>query len=378
MIKTERRLFSQLRKVIVPGLPPRLISMLILCLGMALPAIAQKPNAEFRQQGLSGNPVIEGWYADPEAIVYGDEYWIYPTFSDGYGESDHPLDEAQLTPRQKLAINKQYLKQTFLDAFSSKDLVHWEKHPRVLDVRNVTWAEYALWAPSVIHANDQYYLFFGANDIQSERESGGIGVATAETPSGPFADALGKPLIDKFHNGAQPIDQFVFRDDDGQHYLFYGGWRHCNVVRLSPDLLSLSPFPDGTVFKEITPSNYVEGPFVFKRQGRYYLMWSEGGWGGPDYSVAYGMADSPLGPFERIGKILRQDPGVATGAGHHSVIPVREADTWYIVYHRRPLGTRDGNHRETCIDYMHFNEDGTIRPVKITFEGVKAQTLQTN
>ena len=324
---------------------------------------------------LSGNPVIEGWYADPEAIVYGDEYWIYPTYSDDYGDSRQIIDEAALTPRQKLAINKQYLKQTFLDAFSSKDLVHWKKHPRVLEIKNVKWAEFALWAPSVIHANGKYYLFFGANDIQSDREEGGIGVATSDRPEGPFVDAIGKPLINKFHNGAQPIDQFVFRDDDGQHYLFYGGWRHCNVVRLSADLLSLVPFADGTMFKEITPERYVEGPFMFKRNGKYYLMWSEGGWQGPDYSVAYAMADSPLGPFARIGKILQQDPQVATGAGHHSVIPVPGSDRWYIVYHRRPLGTRNGNHREVCIDPMQFNPDGTIQPVKITKEGVKARPL---
>jgi beta-xylosidase len=129
------------------------------------------------------------------------------------------------------------------------------------------------------------------------------------------------------------------------------------------------------VFRDITPANYVEGPFVFKRNGKYYLMWSEGGWGGPNYSVAYAIGDSPTGPFSRIGKVLQQDPGVATGAGHHSVIPVPGSDTWYIVYHRRPLGTTNGNHREVCIDAMHFNPDGTIQPVKITFEGVKAKPL---
>jgi beta-xylosidase len=312
---------------------------------------AQKSNAELKQKGMSGNPVFEGWYADPEAIVYGDEYWIYPTYSD------------------------KYEKQTFLDAFSSKDLVHWKKHPRVLDVENVKWAKYAVWAPSVIHANNKYYLFFGANDIQSNNDTGGIGVATADKPSGPFVDALGKPLIEKFINGAQPIDQFVFHDDDGQYYLYYGGWRHCNVVKLSSDLLSVTPFPDGTTYKEITPTNYVEGPFVFKRQGKYYLMWSEGGWGGPHYCVAYAMADSPLGPFKRIDVILKQNAKVATGAGHHSVIPVPGSDTWYIVYHRRPLSETDPNHRVVCIDSMHFNEDGTIKPVEITFEGVKARTI---
>jgi hypothetical protein len=357
-----------------PGRRGAAILLLALAAGAMASDVAQKPDAALKQRGLSGNPVLEGWYADPEAIVYGRQYWIYPTYSDDYPVA-RVLDESRLTSRQKRAINKQYLKQTFFDAFSSDDLVHWRKHPRVMDVSDVKWAGFALWAPSAIKADGKFYLFFAANDIQSDQEEGGIGVAVADRPEGPFKDALGRPLIDKFHNGAQPIDPFVFRDDDGQHYMYYGGWRHCNVVRLTPDLLGLTPFPDGTVYKDITPEHYVEGPFVFTRQGKYYLMWSEGGWQGPDYSVAYAIGDTPTGPFARVGKVLQQDPSVATGAGHHSVLPVPGSDTWYIVYHRRPLGTKNGNHREVCIDEMRFNPDGTIRPVTITFDGVKARTL---
>lgn len=349
--------------------------VLAVALGALDTAVAQRPDTSLKAQGQSGNPIFEGWYADPEALVYGREYWIYPTWSDDF-PTPQPLDEGRLTLRQKRAINPQYLKQTFMDAFSSEDLVHWTKHPRVLDVAHIPWAEFALWAPSAIQANGRYYLFFAANDIQSDQEEGGIGVAVADRPGGPFRDALGKPLIGRFHNGAQPIDPFVFRDDDGQHYLYYGGWRRCNVVRLAPDLLSLQPFADGSVFRDITPEHYVEGPFVFKRGGRYYLMWSEGGWQGPNYSVAYAIGASPTGPFVRIGKILQQDPTVATGAGHHSVIPIPGSDTWYIVYHRRPLGTANGNHREVCIDEMRFNADGTIQPVRITMAGVKARTLK--
>jgi beta-xylosidase len=132
------------------------------------------------------------------------------------------------------------------------------------------------------------------------------------------------------------------------------------------------PFADGSTFKEITPDKYVEGPFMFMRNGKYYFMWSEGGWTGPDYSVAYAVADSPTGPFKRVGKILQQDSTVATGAGHHSVIKVPGKDKWFIVYHRRPLGETDRNHRVTCIDEMHFDKDGNILPVKITFKGVSA------
>ena len=295
----------------------------------------------------SGNPLFEGWYADPEGVVFGDEYWIFPTWSAPYDE------------------------QTFLDAFSSKDLVRWTKHPRIVSTDEIRWIRRAMWAPAAIHANGKYYLFFSGNDIQNNDETGGIGVAVSDRPEGPYRDALGRPLIDRIVHGAQPIDQFVFRDDDGEYYMYYGGWGHCNMVRLAPDLLSVIPFEDGETFKEITPENYVEGPFMLKRQGKYYFMWSEGGWGGPDYSVAYAIADSPFGPFERIGKILQQDPEVATGAGHHSVIRIPGKDEWYIVYHRRPLGDTDMNHRQTCIDRMEFDDDGFIKPVKITFGGIE-------
>jgi hypothetical protein len=92
--------------------------------------------------------------------------------------------------------------------------------------------------------------------------------------------------------------------------------------------------------------------------------------------VAYAIGDSPFGPFKRIGKILQQDPKIATGEGHHSVINLPGTDDWYIAYHRRPLTTKDGNHRETCINRMYFDENGLILPVKITKEGVERRMLK--
>ena len=115
---------------------------------------------------------------------------------------------------------------------------------------------------------------------------------------------------------------------------------------------------------------------MFEREGKYYFMWWEGGWTGPDYSVAYAVADNPFGPFKREAKILQQDPSIARGAGHHSVIRSPNTGKWYIVYHRRPLSETDGNSRETCIDEMYFESDGKIRPVKITFEGVEADPIR--
>ena len=299
--------------------------------------------ATAQEKTVSVNPIVKGWYADPEGVVFNGEYWIYPTYSALYED------------------------QTFMDAFSSKDLINWTKHPRVIDKKNVAWANRAMWAPAVIEKDGKYYMYFGANDIQNNNETGGIGVAVADNPAGPFKDALGHPLIGKIINGAQPIDQFVFRDDDGSYYMYYGGWGHCNVVRMGDDLTSIVPFADGTTYKEVTPQNYVEGPFMLKHDGKYYFMWSEGGWGGPDYCVAYAIADSPLGPFRRVGKILQQDPKVATGAGHHSVIQVPGRDEFYIVYHRRPLDETGRDSRVICVDKMEFGKDGLTKPAKMTF-----------
>jgi beta-xylosidase len=311
---------------------------------LALTLIGQQP-------ATSGNPVFPGWYADPEAHVFANEYWIYPTYSAPYDQ------------------------QTFMDAFSSRDLVTWTKHPKILDMADVAWAKRAMWAPSIVEKDGWYYLFFGANDIQNDQQVGGIGVARARTPEGPFKDYLGKPLIDRFHNGAQPIDQNVFRDRDGTYYIVYGGWRHCNIARLKDDFTGVVPFPDGTTFKEITPQGYVEGAYMLQKDGKYYFMWSEGGWTGPNYAVAYAVGSSPFGPFERVGKILQQDPAVATGAGHHSVLHSERSGKWYIVYHRRPLGDTDRNHRVVCIDELAFDDRGMILPVKITAAGVTADPL---
>ena len=320
----------------------------------------------------AANPIVPGWYADPEIRIFAGRYWIYPTYSDDHGKpgvSPH-FSAAQRARRRNKVVHPSYLKQTFFDAFSSPDLVHWTKHSHVLDVANIKWAAYAVWAPSAIHLNGKYYLFFGANDIQNDKQTGGIGLAVSDKPGGPFKDALGHPLIAAFHNRAQPIDPFVFKDDDGQVYLYYGGWGHCNVVRLSADLKSIEPYSDGSTWKEITPPGYAEGSFVIKRHDVYYLMWSEGDWTGPDYRVAYAMGKSPLGPFTPKGTILAQDFHIANGAGHHSVVNVPGTNDWYIVYHRRPLGDDNGDHRQLAIDRMTFNADGTIKPVVMTNTGV--------
>ncbi len=300
------------------------------------------------------NPVIDGWYADPEGVILDKKYWIYPTFS------------------------ARYEQQVFLDAFSSTDMVTWKKHPRVVDTSTIKWAKIAMWAPSIVQKGKQYFLFFSANDIQSKERNGqandtlgGIGIAVADNPSGPFKDYLGKPLINQFYNNAQPIDQCVFKDKDGQYYIIYGGWGRCNVAKLNKNFTALIPFSDSMLVKEITPKGYVEGPTMFIRNGKYYLMWSEGGWTNGTYKVAYAVSDNVLGPFERKATILEADSAIATGAGHHSVINIPNTNEWYIVYHRRPIPNLDRDHRVVCIDKLFFHTDGSINNVQMTFNGVK-------
>ena len=312
-----------------------------------------------------GNPILPGWYADPQIRQFGDTYWIFPTYS-------HDFDE-----------------QTFFDAFSSKDLKTWTRHEKVLDVKDVTWGHYAFWAPDAVEKDGKYYLFFGANGARpvenkitrdqkvlrdmsvltpqpfGHREYGGIGVAVADRPEGPYRDLIGKPLVDQFWNGAQPIDQYVF-NYEGDWYMAYGGWGRCNLVKLAPDFKSLVPFKDGKLWRSITPKDYVEGSVIFERKGIWYFMYSGGSWVNDSYCVNYSTASTPFGPYTFKGKVLSSQRPLATGAGHHSVLNVRGTDDWYICYHRRPIPNESIHHRVTCLDRLRFDEKGNILPVVMT------------
>ncbi|RWA10471.1 hypothetical protein EKO27_g4638 [Xylaria grammica] len=292
----------------------------------------------------AGNPFVEGWYRDPGSATYDGVFWVYAAPSSASED------------------------QTYIDSFSSPDLIHWTKHPNVLTIANVAWATKALRAPVPISRNGKYYLYFSANDIEEDNTGvvGGIGVAVADKPEGPYVDAIGKPLIGGYHNGAQPTDPDVFVDDaDGKVYIYYGGHSHANVAILDEDMTSIGVFDNGTAFKEISPKNYGEGSKIIKRSGIYYFMWSEGGQASPDYCVSYAMADNPLGPFDRLGKILQRDSAVAQEIGHHSVIHVPDTDVWYMLYHRQPLSQSEENHRIIAYDRIYFNGDGTIQPVNM-------------
>ncbi|MET8946582.1 family 43 glycosylhydrolase [Streptomyces sp. NPDC004542] len=288
------------------------------------------------------SPILPGLNADPDVHYLDGEYWIYPT-TDGF----------------------QGWSGTSFTAYSSKDLVHWKDHGVILDLGpDVSWADKNAWAPAVAERDGRYYLYFCAEQQ--------IGVAVADSPAGPFGDALGKPLVAKGRLAGQMIDPAVFTDDDGQAYLYWGNG-HAYVVPLNGDMTSYDP----AKVKDITTGDFREGSFVIKRNGTYYFMWSEDDTRSENYHVAYATGPSPLGPWTERGTILSKRPEYGILAtGHHSVVNVPGTDDWYIVYHRFALNGPgkaggDGTHRETTIDRMRFAADGTIEPVLPTLESVR-------
>ncbi len=285
------------------------------------------------------NKIASGWHADPEGRIYEGKYFIYATRSDVF--------EKQLN----------------LDAYSSIDGKTWQKHESIIDMSGFPYAKKAVWAPTIIDKNGKYYLIFAINDIKTDEQPGGLEIAVSDKPEGPFKTLIGKTLIDKIINGAQPIDAHLFKDDDGTVYLYYGGWGRCNVCKMSDDMTHIVPFDDGELYKEITPPDYREGPCMFKRNGKYYFSWSRGNWTDDTYGVCYDVTDSPIGPFENGELILSTDMSVAKGPGHHGYF--EDGENWFIVYHRRPLDETDCNSRMLCIDKMVFCGD-KIEKIKMT------------
>ena len=290
------------------------------------------------------NPIAEGYYADPEARFYEGKYYIYVTRS-----------------------HTNYKEQMNLDAFSSDDLIHWEKHSGIIDMSGYPHIYRAVWAPTIIEKNGKYYLIFASNDIQSNEEVGGLEIAVSDSPAGPFVNHTGKILIDRFIHGAQPIDAHLFKDDDGTIYLYYGGWGHCNLAIMNEEMNGFVPHEDGSIFKSVTPDNYVEGPCMLKRGEKYYFMWSAGGWTNGTYRVNTCIADKPWGPFTEASTILSTgDSTIATGPGHNGFLYLPEDDQYLMVYHRHKPHIQDGNARFLCIDRMDLDKEGNILPVVMT------------
>lgn len=280
--------------------------------------------------------VLPGVYADPHITVFNNKFYIYPT-TDG---------------------TKGWLSTQFT-CWSSNNLTNWKNEGVILDLpKDLSWAKERAWAPAMAQKNNKYYFYYSA-DVN-------IGVAVADKPTGPFHDPIYMPLIKKGTKRGQMIDPMVLVDDDGSAYMYWGQGQ-CNIVKLNADMVSC----DTAKIMSFKPAGYNEGPFVFKRKGVYYLMWSEFDTRDPRYSIAYATATSPMGPYVKaVGYPVLKGKGVVKGAGHHSVVNVPGTDDWYIAYHRFKIPGGDGYNRETCISPMRFDSEGHILPVDV-FEKLK-------
>jgi hypothetical protein len=306
------------------------------------------------------NPVLEGYYADPD-ILYAEKtgkFYIYPT-TDGFTNWTG----------------------TYFKAFSSPDLINWKDEGVILDLpKDVSWAKRNAWAPCIIEkkigASYKYFYYFTAAQK--------IGVAVSDNPTGPFVDA-GKPLVDKQPDGitrGQVIDPDVFTDPKtGKTYLYWGNGFMAGA-ELSDDMLSLKP---GTLTVLKPGATFREGTHVLYRNGLYYFMWSEDDTRSENYKVRYGTSDSPLGEISipRNNLVIAKDTAAGIYAtGHHSSIQIPGKDEWYIVYHRFAypngikMGRAAGYNREVCIDKLEFNADGSIKQTTPTHKGIAAVRLR--
>lgn len=305
---------------------------------------------------INNNPVLEGYYADPE-VLYSNKtkkYYIYPT-SDGFdGWSGN-----------------------YFKAFSSDNLTDWKDEGIILDLRkDVSWANRNAWAPCIIEKKikGKYKYFYYFTAAQK------IGVASSDNPTGPFTDS-GKALIDtkpEGIKGGQEIDPDVFTDPEtGKSYLYWGNM-YMAVAELNPDMLSIKKESTKLIKVDAT---FREGTYVMYRNGQYYFLWSQDDTRSPNYKVRYGISKSPLGPIEipENNIVIQGIPNEGIYAtGHNSVLQIPNKDEWYIVYHRFSyptgikMGEAGGFHREVCLDKLEFNQDGTIKEVVPTHAGVKA------
>ena len=296
-------------------------------------------------QAQEGNPLITHAYsADPSARVFGDTLWVYPS---------HDKDDATSFSMEDY------------HAYFTTDIRQWHDAGVIFNpIRQTSWARSAAWAPDCICRNGKYYLYYPTDKKH-------IGVAVAPTPYGPFADPLGHPLISIDSEGVvcdrDFIDPAVFIDDDGQAYLFMGQNTVC-CIKLNEDMISY----DGKVHIIEGTKDFFEAVWMHKRNGIYYLSYSNGPFHGHEPQIAYCTASSPLGPYTYRGIVL---DSVSSGTNHHSIVNFKGQD--YLFYHTADLSRHlapdyhCGVRRSVCADKLYYNEDGSIRKVEPTLNHEK-------
>jgi beta-xylosidase len=298
-----------------------------------------------------GNPLVTNIFtADPTGRVFGGRLYVY---------TSHDQPDAT------------YWDMVDWRLLSTADLATWKDHGSIFRIKDFAWATRWAWAPDCVESNGKYFLFLPVDRTK-------IGVAVGESPEGPFKDAIGKPLIDNASlpdAGTEPIDPAVLLDD-GQAYLYFG-CRVPKVVKLRSSLTELAgvlqtvalldsqgkPVPQAGPGKDpVLPEGYGEAPFVFKRAGKYYFVYSNG-WA-PQSTQVYAIGDRPTGPFTYAGKVMEHAASVTQ---HGSIVQFK--GRWYVLYHTSELSNGNAFRRSVCIDEISFDPNGRINTVTPTKHG---------
>nr|WP_242009097.1 glycoside hydrolase family 43 protein [Robertkochia solimangrovi] len=289
------------------------------------------------------NPVIRDKFtADPAALVYNDTVYLY-------AGHDMAADDFHFYKMDEWLV------------YSTTDMVNWKEHPVPLKPSDFSWAAGDAWAAQVIERNGKFYWYVTVSHGSIEGKS--IGVAVSDSPTGPFKDAIGEALITndmtkETNISWDDIDPTVFIDDDGQAWLIWGN-TVCYYAKLNEDMVSL----DGPI-KTIDLPNFTEAPWIHKANDWYYLSYA---YQFPE-KTAYAMSRSIEGPYEFKG-ILNELAGNCN-TNHQSIIEYK--DTWYFIYHNGGIQPNGGSfHRSVCVDQLYYNEDGTMRRVVMTSEGIQ-------
>lgn len=250
--------------------------------------------------------------------------------------------------------------------FSSADLINWTDHGACLSAKDLSWADNYAWAPDCAYKNGKYYFCFPVGkgtknrvDPSKSTKWMGIGIAVSDSPTGPFKDAIGAPLWTKPYAN----DPCLFVDDNNKAYLyFHASGKDYHVAEMADDMLSIK----GDFIKMDMGGHEpkMEGPWVFKRKDKYYFTMPEN-----NKTLAYYMSDSPVGPWKYKGEIMSEENN---SNNHHSIVEFK--GQWILFYHKWiDSNPSCGKQRETCAEYLYFNEDGSIQKINRTKEGLSVK-----
>ncbi len=292
------------------------------------------------------NPFIQDQFtADPTARVFNGKVYVYPS---------HDILAKEGQGRPGWFCMEDY------HVFSSPNLVDWTDHGVIVSQDNVDWvnsSSYSMWAPDCIEKDGKYYFYFPSNQKgKNPRNAFTIGVAIADQPEGPFV-----PQAEPIKN-VHGIDPNVFIDKDGQAYLYWS-MGQIFVAKLTENMLELATEPQ--VIEELPQEGLKEGPFVFERNGMYYMTYPHVE--NKTERLEYAVGDNPLGPFEVTGVIMDESP-TGCWTNHHSIIEFE--NQWYLFYHHNDLSPQFDKNRSIRIDSLFFKNDGTIQKVIPTLRGV--------